>query len=353
VGFYRKTIMGWLSKLRRTIREKAAEKRPGQVTISLQEYGEKGKEVGEWCKDRPWGTALVGVLAVGNAERIYYSLLKLEQHRTVPEPTAQALERHLAYYENPMEAFRTCGRALLDIVEPDQRVRERLGVAWDFVIEQIATRAKGEKPAGLFRMVCDYGRPKTILSGVCELLQRVFLYTMNHEGEEEFDFLRPGCDAATVLMAEPAVQFVLGVVVPCWYKHKRLPWEMLASAREGNIEDLKKLLAVDKSVLCDKAAYAHVWHSARIRDEEVLKGISLGLAADALRAVNRKTVNFALAALTVWVSERQSAKVTTSEIRDLFNSYSHGLSEEYLSGNDVALGKAIGRVKREWSNESA
>jgi hypothetical protein len=344
--------MSWLSRAKREARERAAEKRRKQSSISLREYGNRGMEVGAWCNGLPWGTAFVGILGIGNAERIYYFLLKLDKQKAKEQVSGSDLEQRLAYYEKPVEAVKDCGRALLRVVEPDRRVRDRLGDAWGFIVDRIVDRIQASEHMGLWKRGRVLAESIIVSRGVNELRRRMFLYTLEHHGEEEFDFLRPGSAAAEELMSVPAVRFVLRVLVPCWYEHKRLPWDIFASARAGSNQDIEDLLQMDADILGDTAVRAHVWQKVKEGSEAVMKDITRQVASESVTGVNRQSVNVVLAALVSRVSEALGAKkmLTAPQIRDLFDAYSSHANEEWLPDD---LKKEIWREKRRWRIWSA
>jgi|GEM_PF-6145110 len=157
---------------------------------------------------------------------------------------------------------------------------------------------------------------------------------------------------------EPELIFGFLVLVPCWLFYREVPALILRKARQGNKEQIEKLLRLDPTAIFDKKIAENIhklrFEATSFRYESIIKALS----KPPKEKITRQRIKIVISGYIASFSERLGRRLTEPEIRGLFdavcydNSYGEQLIDTDLPESPEAFKRAIAREKRLWDLDS-
>lgn len=153
----------------------------------------------------------------------------------------------------------------------------------------------------------------------------------------------------------PEVSFFFKVILPCLLFYQKLPFILYREARQGSAAALDKILRIDKAVICDKRIAAYFYNASARNKKSSFQDLVTALKGSPKQKVSARNVKYMIAAIISVISEKLGHKLSSVEIRNIFNQYSADTIQDRhldhdLPDSEEAFAKAIQRERPLWEN---
>jgi len=148
------------------------------------------------------------------------------------------------------------------------------------------------------------------------------------------------------------VAFVLTVLIPCWFEYREFAIPLFRRARHGNMEALEKILWLDKNAIHDLRIAKELYLASQKPDGARYRRIMRAQETYPKTKLSPMKVKIWMAGLIRLLSEGFQHKLSTTEIRKLFDALAYDLHGTYYDADitleEDAFRKAVTREKEFW-----
>jgi hypothetical protein len=154
---------------------------------------------------------------------------------------------------------------------------------------------------------------------------------------------------------DPEMIFFFRIFVPCWLLYGVFPCRLLRSARLGNIDDLEKLIRIDKSIIHDPKISAYLHKESLNINRSKYNYLINCLKKGPKSKITLKAVKMNFAGFISFISSAfgEKFRLKEPEIRDLFDAVAKdsgkGDIDTDLPESPESFVKAIQRERKFWS----
>jgi len=132
----------------------------------------------------------------------------------------------------------------------------------------------------------------------------------------------------------PEFVFYTRVWFPCWIMYGEYPTFLFRRARQGNLDDLCKLLRLDKAITHDKRIGALVQQISLNPESEEFRKINNAMKST-IKVTSRKKMKMRLASFILKYASFLGIDINAPEIQKLFDSISQHMYSEKLDDTDL------------------
>lgn len=281
------------------------------------------KNEGE-AKDKPDFIRSIAVLLAFGAEKLYeilkdYNKFLLEQGIiNVPE-----INLWIGFYRNNKKIYEKCKELFIKSVVNNNVLinlafiqQKELFSYFNISLETVLDDVKFFSP-----------RDKEIL---LEKFDKLNL--KNFDGKIGSDLTLPM--SKDKILDIPEFVFYTRVWFPCWIIYGEFPTFLYRRARQGNLEDLCRLLRLDKAITHDKRIGALVQQISLNPESEEFRQINNAMKST-IKVTSRKKMKMRLASFIFKYASFLGIDLSTPEIQKLFDSISRHVYSEKLDDTDL------------------
>lgn len=150
----------------------------------------------------------------------------------------------------------------------------------------------------------------------------------------------------------PEMAFLTTVLVPCWFEYREFAAPLFRRARQGEMEALEKILWLDKNAIHDPRIAKELHLASQKPDGARYRRIMRALENPPKTKLSPVKVKIWMSGLILLLSEGFAHKLSTPEIRRLFDALAYDLHGKYYDDDitleEDAFRKAVTREKDFW-----
>lgn len=151
------------------------------------------------------------------------------------------------------------------------------------------------------------------------------------------------------------MKFFIRVYSPCWFIHGKRPDELMAQAREGHLDSLKKLLQIDKAIIGD-VSISQLFHQLSTqKNKRKFDALVSALAGSPNKKTSIGRIKTNCAGFISVISEFYGHRLYEPDLRALFNAVAvdydrHEQIDEDIPADPATFSRAILRERKFWIN---
>lgn len=196
-------------------------------------------------------------------------------------------------------------------------------------------------PKPLRKYILGFFRPK-------DLVLFNFIKSMIEEKQDDSKSLAEWKKLNSV----PEIAFIVTVLIPCWFEYRELMTPLLRRARQGDLESLEKILRLDKNAIHDPKIAKELHIASQKPQGIIYRRLTNAMANQTRTKLTPERVKIWMSGLILLISEILQCKLTTPEIRKLFDALSYDLNgdlyDSEITLEEDAFRMAVNREKDFW-----
>ena len=278
----------------------------------------------EWAKDKPDFIGSIATVLAFGAERLY-EILKdynkfLLEHGIINIPD---INLWIGYYRNNKKIYEKCKELFIKSVIND-----------NILINIVAVNQKELFSYSNMSLGTILDDAKFFSPNDKKILLEKFgnLNLTNFDGKIGNDLTLPM--PKDKILDIPEFVFYARVWFPCWIMYGEYPTFLFRRARQGNLDDLCRLLRLDKAITNDKRIGALVLQISLNPESEEFMKISNAMKST-IKVTSRKKVKMRLASFISKYASFIGIDLNAPEIQNLFDSISRKMYSENLDDTDL------------------
>lgn len=152
----------------------------------------------------------------------------------------------------------------------------------------------------------------------------------------------------------PKMLFLMKIIIPCTFLYSEHPTILYRKARQGDPKSIEHLLRIDKAVICDSRISEHIFRSSIQPNSYLFDHFLKALKGSPKRKEDRKKAKNRMAGFISLLSEAFDYRLTSQDIRKLFNAVAIDSDKDELLDSDLpdseeSFSLSINRARKSWN----
>jgi hypothetical protein len=300
----------------------------------------------KWAENKNPFLAAIFLEIAGSSEYIHELINSLRKGKRIEgDISLPKLKTWLKLYKNP----KRIGRAALNLMaEQDQASAKEVKILREIDAGARSIQENPEKFKAEYKKLTTEEKQTLFEQSMGmfkELQQHIINDLFGQVSEAKRNKFMSG-------LKNPDLIFFFRVQAPCFILYKTYPHMLLNEAQNGNDDALEKLIRLDKSIIFEPKIREIIHQAQALKAQARMTMIKKAFINTPKTKISRKKVKFLMGGLISYFSIKMNQKLSTIEIRNLFDAIAMDMTDDIdqdLANNvGESFEKEINRSRKLW-----